>query len=244
MLGDWSHLPPCDRPPRFLSTLPITVAPTGFDRSESRSDVEVRYPGKDIKELKGIHSGAVAILFNGQSMAEHDLSKIGVPIIGMNRTHTGWPGYKGPQPDYLCVIDHVWFDKPEWRAGILKHPKVINGSTHKADIGYRVARHVRMSPFSFDLGRDGFVPPIPCTTGHLALQLACYLGFTDLYCLGFDLGGKHFDGTGASLHFGTAIYHHKRQAELLKERGINVWVVGSPDSKAPFPHKTFEEAFA
>lgn len=242
VLGDWSKHQRCDRPPDYIVDGPVVPRTSIFDKSEARADVEVKLPGKNIRELRGIHSGKVAILFNGASMAQHDLWKIKCPIIGMNRTHQGWKGYNGPQPDYLCVIDHVWFDDPKLRSGVLKHPKVINGSTHKSEVGYRVARSGRMAPFSFDLGRDGFVPPIPCTTGHLALQLAVYLGFTDLYCLGWDMGGRHFDGTSASLHFAQAAFYHKSQAPLLKEKGIRVTVCGSPDSKLKvFAHSSFEE---
>ena len=180
----------------------------------------------------------MAILFNGPSLAQHDLSKITVPTIGINRTHKGNKNYHGPDPNYLCVIDEVWLRVPEIR----DHPGLVNGSVHKGNHGFRAARSMRTSPFSFDLGFDGYVCAVPCTTGHLALQLAAFLGFTDLYCLGFDLGGKHFDGSpGESQHFKMAVNLHKKQVPVLKERGINVYVVGSPDSNAPFEHRTFEQ---
>lgn len=217
----------------------VQLPPSPFDRSEDRAPVQTSLPGKPISDLKGKHAGSCAIFFNGSSLHQHDLWQVRLPIIGMNRTHAGWPSYRGPQPDYLCLVDSAWFYKPDWWAGVSQHPCVINGSIEKAGIGYRVVRHPRMSPFSFDLARDGYVAPIPCTTGHLALQLAVYLGFTKLFCLGWDLGGRHFDDTSASPHFKDAIRYHKTQAKVLAERGILVYVCGSPQSNAPFLHVPF-----
>lgn len=247
VLNDFSYRPEWDRPPKYLiaddSTRPHR---TPIDRSETREPITHRLPGRPISELKGIHSGKVAILFNGESMGKLDLWKIreaGIPMIGLNRTHQGYPTYTGPQPEYLCIVDTDWFEKPAWKEAVRAHPGIINGSVHKEPIGYRATRHPRMSPFSFDLDRDGYFGPIPCTTGHLALQVAAYMGFTELYCLGFDLGGNHFDGTSGSRNYGLAYAHHKKQAPLLKEHGINLWLCESPDSrlKDVFGHKTFGE---
>lgn len=160
----------------------------------------------------------------------------------MNRTHHGWPTYFGPQPDYLCIVDHLWFDHPEWSVGIKSHPNVINGSTHSQPIGYRVARNNRMAPFSLDLARDGYVCPVPCTTGHLALQAAVYMGFTEIHCVGWDMGGPHFDGTHASRFFRDALAYHGRQARFFEEKGIKVFLCGSPESnlKDKYPASDFE----
>ena len=174
-------------------------------------------------------------------MAAHDLGRIKCPTIGMNRTIAGFPGYSGPQPDYYCFVDWCWVDLPRYRRLVLQHPCIINGSDQKEDIGYRVVRHPRFAPFSFDLERDGYAGPIPASTGHMALQLAAFLGFTEIHCLGWDMGGGHFDGTRASPHFPDAIRYHKRQAPYLKERGINVFVCGSPASNVEgFEHSAFE----
>jgi hypothetical protein len=241
VLGDWSHLNECDQPPRYLRDIGLHNGGAGWDKSETREPVRQSRLGKSILELKGKHSGRVAILFNGPSVKDHDLHKINCHIIGMNRTHAGYPGYDGPQPDYLCLVDWCWLDLPRYRRNVEKHPAIINGSDHKEDIGYRVVRHPRFAPFSFDLHRDGYAGPVPCTTGHLALQLAVYLGFTEIHCLGWDMGGGHFDGSRASYWFNDAIRYHKRQSQLLEEKGINVYVCGSPDSKVQgFKHSSFE----
>jgi len=243
VLGDWSHLNERDRPPKYVREgAHLHNAHRGFDRSESRTNVKQSRPGKPIRELKGIHSGKVAILFNGESLAQHDLWRIAYPIIGMNRTHRGFDGYEGPQPDYLCIVDWAWLDKPKWRESILTHPCIINGSDHAEEVGYRVTRHPRFAPFSFDLERDGYAGPVPCSTGHLALQVAAYMGFTEIHCLGWDLGGGHFDGARGSLHYADAVRYHERQAPLLKECGVNVYVCGSPKSNVKgFRHSNFEE---
>lgn len=240
VLGDWSFLPEWDRPPKYIVEGQSAQTLSPYDRSEDRLPVKQRHPGKTLTFLKNIHQGKVAILFNGASLADHDLYSISCPIIGMNRTYKGYKGYEGPDPDYLCVVDHSWLDVPEVRA----HPGLINGSTRNDDLGYRATRNCRMSPFSFDLVRDGYVCPVPGTTGHLALQVAVHLGFSDLYCIGLDLGGKHFDGSNASLAFIHMIRYHSRQRPLLETHGINVYVCGSPNSNAPFEHRPFEELCA
>ncbi len=242
VLGDFSRREPCDRPPTYMldeAALSTRISP--FDCSDDREWVKQTLPGRHVSELKGIHSGAVAILFNGSSLADHDLFRIKIPMIGMNRTHKGYAGYRGPQPDYLCIVDWAWLERPSWRSSVVRHPRIINGSSHKDDLGYRVTRCSRMAPFSFDLERDGYVGPIPCSTGHLALQVAAWMGFTELYCLGLDMGGPHFDGTKTSMWCGDANKYHRSQAKLLEARGIRVTICGSPKSACTaFPHSFFE----
>lgn len=243
VLGDWSHLHEWDRPPKYIRESPyLHNSCAGYDKSETRKPIKQIRPGKPIAELKGIHSGKVAILFNGPSLADHELWRISCPIIGINRTHRGFDGYEGPQPDYLCLVDWYWFDNPKVRDAARSHPAIINGSDHQDNVGWRATRHPRMSPFSFDLERDGYAGPVPATTGHLALQVAAWMGFTEIHCLGWDLGGDHFNGTRGSMHFRDAIRYHKRQAPLLKERGVNVYVCGSSASKVEgFERSEFSE---
>lgn len=243
VLGDWSHLNECDRPPAYvLDGLVMFGSSKAFDRSAERPSVRQWLAGRDVKSLKD-RARKVAVLFNGESLKSHDLHQIrkaGIPIIGMNRTHVGHPGYEGPEPDYLCAIDFAWIEDERVR----KHPGLVNGSTHEDNVGFRATRSFRMTPFSFDMGRDGFVPFVPGTTGFLALQLAVYMGFTEIYCLGLDLHGPHFDGTRASYYFAQMRRQFERVAEKLSLKGINAYVCGSPTSKAPFEHRTFEELVA
>jgi hypothetical protein len=238
VLGDWSHMHECDRPPQYLREGYIYEPNPNFSMAEDRDSIPQRLPGKHISGLRGVHSGACAIFFNGESLAQHDLYRIQVPTIGMNRTHSGFAGYKGPQPDYLCVIDELWIKD----RNVLAHPCLIDGSISGRDNGgYRATRHFRGQPFSFDLARDGYCCPVPCTTGHLALQLAVWMGFTEIFCLGWDMSGGHFDGTGSSMHFQLAKKYHLSQAQILADHGIKVWVCGSPESKVVgYEHCDFE----
>lgn len=238
VLGDWSHRQECDRPPAFL----IEGAGKPLPRQGPLLPIPQRLPGKSIALLKGKRSGSVAVLFNGPSLADHDLWKIKFPIIGMNRTFVGNPNYKGPQPDYLCAIDDVWFRNKH----VLSHPRLVNGGINPMKDCYRATRDYRGRPFSFDLKRDGYVPLTPGTTGFLALQLAVWLGFTDLYCLGLDLGGAHFDGSsGVSQHFAWMNRYFKGIAPVLKDRGIRVTICGSPKSTCTaFDHSEFSEVAA
>jgi hypothetical protein len=221
------------------------------DTSSDRLPLCTKYtplPGKDIRELKLKHIGPVAILGNGESLKSHNLYNIPCPTIGMNRTYQGWAGYEGPNTDYYCLIDQTWLWKPEVR----ELPFVINCSLATEPIGYRLVKSVRMSPFSFDLWRDGVVP---VNTGYVALQVAVYLGFSELYLFGFDFmrddltqkqyKGKdypHFDGTPSGTGMFRQAYHFKQAAEKLKEHNLKAFFVGSPQNGSDaFPHITFEE---
>lgn len=228
-------IPEHDRPPALICEQMAVVNREHLDDSPNRRPIKQRHPGRNIEELKGIHSGPVAILHNGPSLADHDLWQIKVPTIGMNRTHQGYvgvmgDGYKGPQPTYYCFYDHPWGRKET----VLAHPRVINGSSMETDPSggkfWRATASYRMFPFSFDLWRDGFAPPVPCTTGFLAMQLAVYMGFTELFLLGLDLGGGHFDGTKASASMPDAASHYEKVAPYLKNAGIKTWLCGSPGS--------------
>jgi hypothetical protein len=218
--GDFSHLPPHDRPPRYVRQVIREGRTLHKDRSADRKPIPQSYPGMPISDLHNAFRGPVAILFNGHSLAGHDLHAITCVTIGMNRTYVGHPTYKGPDTTFLCVMDRPWLYKPEVKA----HPGLVNGSSDMQALGYRPPRSWRMRPFSFDLHRDGFVPP---TTGHLALQLAVYMGFTDLYCLGLDFGGPHYDGTESGGNMSAQKKLTLEAFPLLKARGIRPWSCGN-----------------
>ncbi len=226
---DQSHKHPVDRtPPRIWENVCVEFG-IHWDKSDTRPNIPA-LPGKRIAELKGRHSGPVALLFNGASLSDFDLYAIKVPMIGMNRTHRGYETYEGPEPDYLCIVDTSWLN----RRAVREFPRLVNGTTDPRPIGYRVPASYRMAPFSFDLERDGV---IPTTTGWLALQFAVYAGFTELYCLGLDLGGNHYDGTHSGMNMGKQGKLSADAADLLRERGINVWSLGRSEC---FPRGDFK----
>jgi hypothetical protein len=245
--GDFDAIPEHDRPPRFIVEHMAKARSEHFDDTPTRKPLRQRYPGRHISELERKHSGAVALLHNGPSLANHDLHAIKVPTIGMNRTHAGYvgakgEGYNGPQPTYYCFVDHPWGGKET----VLAHPRVINGSSMETDPSkgraWRATKSYRMFPFSFDLSRDGYVSPVPCTTGFLALQLAVYMGFERIYLLGLDLTGGHFDGTNASTSMPQAVDHYVRCAAALRESPVKVFNCGSPDSLLKvFPSVPFSQ---
>ena len=219
---DQSHKHPEDRtPPRIWENVCVEFG-IHWDTSDSRPDIPA-LPGRSISELKDAHSGACALLFNGASLADYDLYSIKAPMIGMNRTHRGYETYEGPEPDYLCIVDTSWLN----RKAVREFPRIINATTDPRPIGYRIPASYRAAragvPFSFDLKRDG---AIPTTTGWLALQFAVYAGFTDLYCLGLDLGGKHYDGTPSGMNMDAQARLTDKALTALEERGINVWSLG------------------
>lgn len=159
------------------------------DRSETRIPLP-RLPGDDIADVKGTQSGACVVLGNGPSVATTDIRAFRLPVIGCNRTFPGFPGYDGPDPDWYCAIDTLWIERGEIR----NRRGLVNMSQHHAPIGLRVSKSYRMDPWSFDLARDGVVP---VDTGYCAMQVAVYLGFTELLLVGFEGKGGHFDGSGA-----------------------------------------------
>lgn len=219
---DQSHKHPDDRlPPRIWEGVRVERG-VHWDKSDTRPPIPQRYPGKPISELKGIGSGSVALLFNGESLNDYDLWKIQCPLIGMNRTHVGYETYDGPDPDWLCIVDTTWLNRPSVR----EHRGLINGSTDPRDYGWRTTASYRMAPFSFDLHRDG---AIPTTTGYLAIQVAAYMGFGDIFCLGLDLGGAHYDGTPSGMNMEAQANLSRKAQELLQARGINVWSLGKSD---------------
>lgn len=238
LLDPLTHLNPYKRPPPIVWKKIKEGYHLEKDISEQRPPIPQTFPGRHIGLAKnGYPRDACAILFNGESLKNHNLHDIPFPTIGMNRTITGYPGYEGPTPTYYCLIDRPWLEKEE----VINHPRVLNASTDSRDIGFRITKSWRMKPFSFDLGWDGAVP---VTTGYVALQAAVYMGFKRIYCLGLDEGNRdHFDGTKCGSGLQKQPEYMLKAAPLLKDRGVEVFLCGSPNSACTaFPHISFDEA--
>lgn len=234
ILDDLSHLPEWKRPPKIVWQQIKAGYQVSHDRTLHRNPLDKIHPGKDIALLKGKHRGKCAVLCNGESLSQWDLHTIKVPTIGMNRTSSRWLGYDGPDPDYYCFIDQTWIAKNNVR-GISS--TLINCSSNPEDIGYRLIKSWRKKPFSLDLARDGAVP---ATTGHMALQLAGYLGFTEIYCLGMDFNMKpHFDGTPSGKGMIKQPEFIMESLPILKWAGINLYLCAP--SQVDLPIKSFED---
>lgn len=229
ILDDLSHLPEWKRPPKKVWKVIKEAYRLEQDTSPDRPVLEQQYPGLPIKDLAGIHSGKCAIFFNGESLKDWPLDLIKYPTIGMNRTYVGWAGYKGPNPDYYCFIDQPWVVK-----AIPKLPpttKILDCSVGGKSVGYRIRKSYRMKPFSLDVWRDG---ACPVTTGFMAIQIAAYMGFTEIYCLGMDLNMKpHFDGTQSGQGMVGQAKAIEDSKPILKREGINLYLCAPSECNLP-----------
>ena len=175
----------------------------------------------------------MAILGNGRSLLDHDLSRITVPTIGLNRS------WRLHGSTYFVCADYRHYCEAFDR---MKHLFVSGfASAEKWGVGTRVKALVGGDHWSDDLERgwvlchtDG-----PGSVLHASLQLAKWLGFQTAYLLGTDFHGPHFDGTEA---YGQMdVYHNKLMAVARQRSGMDLYVCGSPDSRCELPKVGFEE---
>jgi hypothetical protein len=157
---------------------------------------------------KGRYAGRrVAILCGGTTAAEQDLSRITCPILGVNESWRAMPyprtfahvlsDMAGAQA-YGGYVVTTWPDMPVfqkvWAEGMMLIPGAI-------------AIRSSSDRFSFDLERGASTSCAPV----LALQIAVYLGFTDVVMVGLD--HKH---RGDKMHWwdhGPAMHPNRAQAE-------------------------------
>lgn len=148
-----------------------------------------------VKSLKNKEVGRRAfILANGPSISKEDLSVLkGELTIGMNAS-TLLEAAHGFHSDYYVVSDTRFITHPEKKhlATTSLHPETVRvlrselkGVDHEA-----LANPTYYVPA---LQRDGFSKNLHagyffgCTTTMLAIQLAYYLGVSEIYLLGCDL---------------------------------------------------------
>lgn len=214
-----------------------TAYPTSALRSSSLKP-------RDIADLRHIHRGPVALLGNGQSLQRIDLHSIPCPLIGMNRTYKGYNEYNGPAVDYYCFIDPTWLK----REGIHTSRNVINMSASRPDVGYVIRKSYESEPWSWDLARDGICHP---NAGYASMQVAAYLGFTDLYLFGYDYAKpvrdfkigllRHFDNSPAGQGLQVQPQWFGKAREALQGSDVSVTFVGSDNGSTDFDNITFEE---
>lgn len=204
-----------------------------------------------IEDLRGKHRGKCIVMGNGPSLIDHrrpnpdpalspDLSQWNFPpVIGTNKSWTE------RDSDYHVLLDHAqWASYPGVWKVYEEHGKLITMGGPGIQL-----KPWHDGPFSWDLTqgvREGW----PNTGGSVvlvALQVAAWLGFTEVFLLGCDLqGGKFYDENFAAerpeypgiLKKQVALF--SLVAPYLAGK-LTVWNCGArPASPSPFPAVPFE----
>ncbi len=146
---------------------------------------------RGIADVRGIHSGRTFILGNGPSLGDHDLSKLQEPTFGVNRS------FKVHTSQYHVASDELTFR--EHRADLRITPRHVFATwgrfpaedTHWLipikDLGDAIG-------WSWDLAGGVY----PRFSTYVAMQLAVYMGFTDIVLLGTDLGARRATTAGVT----------------------------------------------
>ena len=196
-----------------------------------------------IADFKGLHrERRVFVLASGPSLAGMDLGRLSRRIvIGLNRSFLVYPG-----AHYHCTMDQRLFDE---------YPDELRRSRYLFTLEGRpfgIPLHLLGSEgFSFDLGAGVYSG---YTVSYLALQLAAYMGFAEVFFLGLDLkhapGRTHFFGWDhrSETHESTEFPKMRRMlahaADVLQAAGVAVYNC-SPDSALDvFPKMSLDQALA
>jgi len=186
----------------------------------------------------------VAILCNGPSLGDHDLNKIDCETIGLNRS---W--------ELIRSTHHLMTDSNQW--GMYTHLTGQPIDTLEGLItGQKGPGFVQIKCHQSHKPRWSANPLFGVymcgTVTYAALQLAVhYFGYREIYMLGLDLAPRKASGKFWGGPWHPSIETRQREslgyaaAILDRELGIDVWNVGSPNSKcAAFRHRTFGECFS
>lgn len=196
----------------------------------------------------------LAILANGASVADHDLSLISCPVMTVNRAwELRWPDH------HVCLEEVHATRHPEVYQRLHDEGRLwvtVSGDRrceagswllYGKRIGHRLTRLPDSEWWSNDL-TEGIVAEVGGVGSVMfaALQIAAGLGYTDLHCLGLDLGGPHFHGEWAP---SPNLTHQNRLFKIarlaLDKRGVCCHLTGSPESLCDaFPHETYGEFLA
>ncbi len=141
-----------------------------------------------ISDFKNVHEGKrLFILASGSSLETLDLTPLHRRLVmGLNRSF-----FLFPQTHYHCVMDGRLFDE---------YPKELRQARYLFTLEGRPwgipLRLLGSEGFSWDLETGVYSG---YTIAYVALQVAVYLGFQEIYYLGLDLkhdrGRTHFFGT-------------------------------------------------
>ena len=196
---------------------------------------------KGLKEFKGIHKGKrIFILASGPSLKALDLSRLKRRIVmGMNRSFLTYP-----KTHYHCVMDHRLFELYEKELHETRYLFTLQ------DRPWGIPMELLGTKgFSWDLEKgiySGY------TISFVALQVAVYMGFQEIYFLGLDL--KH---EGSNTHFFGHDFHSEKHettefpkmekmltyaATSLQDSNVQVFNCSPVSTLTCFQKISFEEA--
>ncbi|WP_217390250.1 6-hydroxymethylpterin diphosphokinase MptE-like protein [Deefgea piscis] len=205
-----------------------------------------------IKKLKNAEKGKrVFILGNGPSILKHDLSKLKNEIcIGMNASTLLEEKY-GFTQKYYTVSDARFLNHPEKRAmaTTMLSPDTIRVLRSDLDLNDDSAIVANKNTYYVNpLSRDGFSYNLNngyhygCTTTMLALQLAHYLGASEIVILGVDLNyygetARFYSESNAQLEdskIGVQIFNIADAANKLAACSIRTFICNQSSFLAPY----------
>ena len=198
---------------------------------------------KPIGEFKNIHQGMrLFILASGPSLGDLDLSPLNRRIVmGLNRSVLMYP-----ETQYHCTMDHRLFDE---FADLLRKTRCL--FTLEDRPWGNPMRLLGAEGFSWDL-EEGVYSGY--TIAYVALQVAVYMGFTEIFYLGLDL--HHHEG---QTHFFGQDYHSRDHettefpkmrkmlnygADALKDSDVRVFNCSPISDLEGFPKVTYEYAIS
>jgi hypothetical protein len=146
--------------------------------------------------LKGFESGPVAILGNGPSLNNWDLTKLDCPTIGINLSSDRI------ESEYWVTVARDRADDVATGKITAKKAVITQRVAHITDACPQLVVPVCMplpdnygaySEYGFNIFRYDLTKPLHKTFGGmLAVQAALFLGYTTLYLIGMDGGTYHF----------------------------------------------------
>ena len=148
---------------------------------------------KRIESFRGLHSGRTFILGNGPSLGDHDLSRLQEPTFGVNRS------FKAHVSQYHVASDELTFREHRSDLRITpRHVFATEGRFPEVDRPWIVPIKTLGDAigWSWDLAEGVY----PRFSTYVAMQLAVWMGFTDLVLLGTDLTARG-KGPEARGHF-------------------------------------------